>query len=733
MGLLSRFGRKKDAGAGSPDVQQAIQQSGTGNLANTFVINVGQEALHEAIQAALAEHPNRMIVVASSSRPSTKGFLDRDSAIRELVSMVQSRQHNIIGITDHAGNGKSTFVVRVTEVLANLRAFPRSSWIRLQPGFTFDQLSSRLLAEAGIQDAIPDPTERIDRIVAAIQEPVLIVLDAFEHMLDAEGHCQEASTGRLLRALSSSQHNAQIIITSRRRPIDVEPSISAYAPFPPNGPLRGLDTEFAVQLLRQQGITGEDDVLQNAARRLGGNPKALELLAHHLRRHYDGDASVLSSRPQLLASGVSGLVSEIVQSLSDAERLIVQRASVLRRAVPTEAFIVLSEVEPEQAEPLVTGLREQSILDRDEDRPLWSLHTLLREQFSELQQPHAHLLAAAYYDTIEPPTGMQPRDLEDVYMLLEGANHAIEAGDWHFADTVMRSQRFGTDGREDLSHLLTRRGFAQTALQVEQDLARSVPDSEVEAWANAQGNLGNAYSRLPTGNRAQNLQQAFVCYENALRVHTDQNFPEKWALGQNNLGNTYTQLPTGDRAQNLAQAIACFQNALRVRTEQDFPAEWATTQSNLGAAYARLPTGDRAQNLAQAIACFQNALRVRTEQDFPAEWAMTQNNLGGAYARLPTGDRAQNLAQAIACYQNALRVRIEQDFPAEWAGTQNNLGNAYAQLPTGDQAENLQLAITCFQDALRVYSEQDFPEDHAVTQRNLEQARNLLKELEEST
>ena len=62
---------------------------------------------------------------------------------------------------------------------------------------------------------------------------------------------------------------------------------------------------------------------------------------------------------------------------------------------------------------------------------------------------------------------------------------------------------------------------------------------------------------------------------------------------QHNLGTAYGDLPTGDRGENLRRAIACYEAALRVYTEADFPADWAGTQSNLGTAYKDLPTGDR--------------------------------------------------------------------------------------------------------------------------------------------
>src|SRR5207248_5374004 len=39
------------------------------------------------------------------------------------------------------------------------------------------------------------------------------------------------------------------------------------------------------------------------------------------------------------------------------------------------------------------------------------------------------------------------------------------------------------------------------------------------------------------GNRSSSLRQAIACYEAALRVYTEEDFPQGWASTQNNLGN----------------------------------------------------------------------------------------------------------------------------------------------------------------------------------------------------
>ncbi|NLX96728.1 MAG: ATP-binding protein [Rhodopirellula sp.] len=245
-------------------------------------------------------------------------------------------------------------------------------------------------------------------------------------------------------------------------------------------------------------------------------------------------------------------------------------------------------------------------------------------------------------------------------------------------------------------------------------------------WALTQNNLGIAYMNLPTGDRNANLRRAIDCYQAALRVRTEADFPQDWAMTQHNLGNAYSHLgtsfpflPIGGRTDNLLRAIDCYQAALRIFTQAEFPENWACTQNSLGLAYSDLPTGDRNENLLRAIEYCRAAQRVYTEADFPHDWARTQQHLGCVYSDLRDGDHAENLHRAIGYYQAALRVYTEVDFPRDWAETQGRLGLAYSDLPTGDRNENLLRAVEYCRAAQRVYTEADFPHDWARTQRSL--------------
>jgi len=96
------------------------------------------------------------------------------------------------------------------------------------------------------------------------------------------------------------------------------------------------------------------------------------------------------------------------------------------------------------------------------------------------------------------------------------------------------------------------------------------------------------------------------------------------------LGKELLHASLGDRAANIQRAIECYEAALRVRTEQAFPQDWAIIQNNLAIAYRNIPGGDRAANIQRAIECYEAALRVYTKQAFPREHKVVLNGLESA-------------------------------------------------------------------------------------------------------
>ena len=84
-------------------------------------------------------------------------------------------------------------------------------------------------------------------------------------------------------------------------------------------------------------------------------------------------------------------------------------------------------------------------------------------------------------------------------------------------------------------------------------------------------NFGNLIRSFPYGSIATNLEIAISCCKVVAPILTREALPEFWATTQNILGVVCRKRIAGDRAQNVEQAIICYQNALQVRTQTAFP------------------------------------------------------------------------------------------------------------------------------------------------------------------
>lgn len=217
-------------------------------------------------------------------------------------------------------------------------------------------------------------------------------------------------------------------------------------------------------------------------------------------------------------------------------------------------------------------------------------------------------------------------------------------------------------------------------------------------YAMVQNNLGTAYGDLARyRDSVENLQQAVLAYQEALRYRTEDADAKKRAATQNNLGTAYWHLAQHQQPViYLRQAIAAYSEALQFYSPDEDSVTYAMVQNNLGTAYWNLSQHEQPVELLQrAIAAYDIALRYRTADTMPAAHAATQNNLGTAYWHLANHQKHQPavsqqlLQQAIAAYlitlNTANKVPPEQ-LSFDLFATHNNLGLAYYQLAIDKQS-----------------------------------------------
>jgi tetratricopeptide (TPR) repeat protein len=134
---------------------------------------------------------------------------------------------------------------------------------------------------------------------------------------------------------------------------------------------------------------------------------------------------------------------------------------------------------------------------------------------------------------------------------------------------------------------------SRAAVAFYEDQVEQRPESTPER-ARALLGLAQALRSLRGPDFIPRLTRAEAAVREALTLLSPRNEGAEWARGQVILGNVLFDLPVGDRGENLRRAIACYEAALRVYTEADFPQDWANTEYNRALTFDDLAevTGD---------------------------------------------------------------------------------------------------------------------------------------------
>lgn len=178
----------------------------------------------------------------------------------------------------------------------------------------------------------------------------------------------------------------------------------------------------------------------------------------------------------------------------------------------------------------------------------------------------------------------------------------------------------------------------------------------LDDWAREEYNQGNAWCELPEEDCPDKWHQAILHYEQALQVRTRDKDPMRCAATLQNLGTAYRRLKTGDKATNVMKAAQCYRRALAICDLASFPVQHAALCNNLANAYLSLAMHDekiRHRCARHALKRLDRALGVRTRAEYPVDYAVTQYNRGQAFLLLTAQDPQDCFLKAVACFQEA--------------------------------------------------------------------------------
>lgn len=284
-------------------------------------------------------HTQRDLLRLASGQEDTRLYQDDDVRLRPLRDRARPLVPRLMGFPDRLG---AAFIDREAETTALERALRRHPVVYLHgaPGTGKTALATEA-AHWWVRTGLFREAEYVSLRGGAGEGPALV--PGHDRLLVYDDCDAEAQAERIAGACAGTTGCRALIVG--RRPLGRDPAVV----------LGGLAPEAADRMLAPGGAALEPDARAALARRLDGNPLALQLVARQLSRRNAAD--VLADLDDVLASARQPHTTRHDRSLRDSLQAVVEQLTPAARAT-LPALRLLEGGAPARIASEVVGLDE---------------------------------------------------------------------------------------------------------------------------------------------------------------------------------------------------------------------------------------------------------------------------------------------------------------------------------------------------------------------------------------
>ncbi|HEY1350092.1 MAG TPA: NACHT domain-containing protein [Ktedonobacteraceae bacterium] len=305
--------------------------------------------------------------------PHTENFHGRAREKRELEQWIVDEHCRVVLLLGVAGIGKTGLAaVAATQIKEH---FSFVLWRSLQntpplPDLLYPVL--QVLCDQQQQRLPTNADEQITLLIACLQsQRCLLILDNFDSVLksgDRAGSYRETyeGYGTLLERVAQARHQSCLLLTSREKPREIARLQGNYL-YVRTLLLAGIEKKEGVEILRDKGISGPEQTLEDLIYLYSGNPLYLKLVSEPIQEIFSGDVSLFLQQGKITFGDIRDPLEFQFTRLTREERQVIYWLAIGRDVTSLEALhedlnLTLSISRMELIEVL-TSLRRRSLVE----------------------------------------------------------------------------------------------------------------------------------------------------------------------------------------------------------------------------------------------------------------------------------------------------------------------------------------------------------------------------------